>query len=65
MRDFESSDSFDYLFKIVLIGDPGVGKTCLVQRFHNGTYVERHGSTIGVDFTMKTVEIDTKKIKVK
>lgn len=64
MRDFESSDSFDYLFKIVLIGDPGVGKTCLVQRFDRGTYLERHGSTIGVDFTMKTITIDEKKIKV-
>lgn len=64
MRDFESSDSFDYLFKIVLIGDPGVGKTCLVQRFDKGTYMERHGSTIGVDFTMKTIAIDEKKIKV-
>jgi len=64
MKAPEFSDSFDYLFKIVLIGDPGVGKTCLVQRFQNGTYVERQGSTIGVDFTMKTIRIDNKRIKV-
>lgn len=63
-REPYPNDSFDYLFKIVLIGDPGVGKTCLVQRFCSGTYVERQGSTIGVDFTMKTVRIDNKKIKV-
>ncbi|CAH3026538.1 unnamed protein product [Porites evermanni] len=56
-------DSFDYLFKIVLIGDPGVGKTCIVQRFKKGTFVERHGSTIGVDFTMKTLVVDSKKVK--
>lgn len=64
MKSAELEDSFDYLFKIVLIGDPGVGKTCIVQRFKKGTFVERHGSTIGVDFTMKTVVVDTKKVKL-
>lgn len=58
-------DSFDFLFKIVLIGDCGVGKTCVVQRFKSGTFIERHGSTIGVDFSMKTVMVDGKKVKVK
>jgi len=60
----DSDDAFDFLFKIVLIGDAGVGKTCVVQRFKSGTYVERHGSTIGDDFTMKTMQIDGKLIKV-
>ena len=50
--------------QIVLIGDAGVGKTCAVQRFKHGIYVERHGNTIGVDFMLKTVEVDGKKIKV-
>lgn len=57
-------ENFDYLFKIVLIGDCGTGKTCVVQRFKTGQYEERHGNTIGVDFSMKTVNIDGKKIKV-
>lgn len=65
MKSADQDDSFDYLFKIVLIGDPGVGKTCIVQRFKKGTFVERHGSTIGVDFTMKTVLVDAKKVKVR
>lgn len=60
----QEDDSVDYLFKIVLIGDAGVGKTCIVQRFKSDTFVERHGSTIGVDFTMKTLEIEGKKVKV-
>lgn len=60
----DPDDSFDYLFKIVLIGDAGVGKTCVVQRFKSGTYLEKHGSTIGVDFTMKTLQIDGKLVKV-
>ncbi|KAF2355690.1 Small GTP-binding protein domain [Trinorchestia longiramus] len=57
-------DVFDMLFKVVVIGDCGVGKTCVVQRFKAGTYVERHGNTIGVDFSMKTVIVDGKKIKL-
>lgn len=60
----ESDDSFDFLFKIVLIGDMGVGKTCVVQRFKNGTFIERQGTTIGVDFTMKTMIIDGKRVKL-
>ena len=64
MKSADGDFSFDYLFKIVLIGDPGVGKTCIVQRFKKGTFIEKHGSTIGVDFTMKTLEVDSKKIKV-
>lgn len=59
-----SDDSFDFLFKIVLIGDCGAGKTCIVQRFKSGSYVERHGNTIGVDFSMKSVTVDGKKVKV-
>ena len=59
-----NDDSFDFLFKIVLIGDCGAGKTCVVQRFKSGTFVERHGNTIGVDFSMKTVIVDGKKVKV-
>uniref|UniRef100_A0A915EQX0 Ras-related protein Rab-43 n=1 Tax=Ditylenchus dipsaci TaxID=166011 RepID=A0A915EQX0_9BILA len=60
----ESDETFDYLFKIVLIGDMGVGKTCVVQRFKNGTFIEKQGTTIGVDFTMKTLIVDGKRIKL-
>ncbi|CAL1267641.1 unnamed protein product [Larinioides sclopetarius] len=57
-------EPFDYLFKIVMIGDCGVGKTCVVQRFKSGTYVERHGNTIGVDFAMRTLTINKKRVKL-
>lgn len=59
-----TEETFDFLFKIVLIGDCGTGKTCVVQRFKNGTFIEKHGNTIGVDFSMKTVMVDGKKVKV-
>lgn len=59
-----NEDTFDFLFKIVLIGECGTGKTCVVQRFKNGTFIERHGNTIGVDFSMKTVIVEGKKVKL-
>ncbi|XP_032360895.1 ras-related protein Rab-19 [Etheostoma spectabile] len=60
----EHDDSFDLLFKIILIGDSNVGKTCLVQNFKSGTFSERQQNTIGVDFTVRTVDIDGKKVKM-
>ncbi len=41
-----------------------MGKTCVIQRFKHGVYLERHGHTIGVDFMLKTIELNGKKIKV-
>lgn len=57
-------DTFDFLFKIVLIGDCSVGKTKIVQRFKTGNFTESHANTIGVDFSMKTITVDGKKVKV-
>ena len=57
-------EPYDYLFKVVLVGDPAVGKTCVVQRFKHGVYFERLGNTIGVDFMLKTIEVDGKRVKV-
>lgn len=65
MQGHDVDESFDLLFKIVLIGDAGVGKTCVVQRFKSGTFFEKQSNTIGVDFTMKSVTIEDKKVKVR
>lgn len=55
---------YDYLFKLLLIGDSGVGKSCLLLRFADDTYTESYISTIGVDFKIRTVEIDGKTAKL-
>ncbi|GAY59194.1 hypothetical protein CUMW_192730, partial [Citrus unshiu] len=44
------SNEYDYLFKLLLIGDSSVGKSCLLLRFADDSYVDSYISTIGVDF---------------
>lgn len=60
----EQEDCFDFLFKIILIGDTDVGKTSVIQRFKTGNFSERQQSTIGVDFIVRTLNIQGRKIKV-
>jgi len=55
---------YDYLFKLLLIGDSGVGKSCLLLRFSDDTYTDSYISTIGVDFKIRTIELDGKTIKL-
>ncbi|CAI0437667.1 unnamed protein product [Linum tenue] len=55
---------YDYLFKLLLIGDSSVGKSCLLLRFADDSYVDSYISTIGVDFKIRTVEQDGKTIKL-
>lgn len=55
---------YDYLFKLLLIGDSGVGKSCLLLRFTDNTYTDSYISTIGVDFKIRTVEMDGKTVKL-
>lgn len=57
-------DSFDYLFRILIIGDSGVGKSCLLLRFSDHSYTDAYIATIGVDFKIRTIECDGKLIKL-
>lgn len=52
-------------FKIIIIGDSNVGKTCMAYRFCTGKFPRRTETTIGVDFWEKRLEIDNETIKVK
>ncbi|CAN6475599.1 unnamed protein product [Victoria cruziana] len=58
------SNEYDYLFKLLLIGDSSVGKSCLLLRFADDSYVDSYISTIGVDFKIRTMELDGKTIKL-
>jgi len=58
------ASEYDYLFKLLLIGDSGVGKSCLLLRFADDTYTESYISTIGVDFKIRTLELDGKTVKL-
>ena len=55
---------FDYTFKIVMIGDSGVGKSCILLRFADDKFNENFYATIGVDFRFKSIIIDNKCIKL-
>ncbi|KAJ2311800.1 ras GTPase [Coemansia sp. RSA 2705] len=64
LKDGIQSKCSDYLFKLLLIGDSGVGKSCLLLRFADDTYTESYISTIGVDFKIRTIELDGKTVKL-
>ena len=52
------------LLKLLLIGDSGVGKTNILTRFAENKFAENYITTIGVDFKVKTVEIDGRPVKL-
>ncbi|CAD8115584.1 unnamed protein product [Paramecium primaurelia] len=55
---------YDYLFKLVIIGNSGVGKSSLLLRFADDQFSESYLTTIGVDFRFRTLPIDGKNVKL-
>ncbi|KAH9256634.1 Ras-like GTP-binding protein YPT1 [Batrachochytrium salamandrivorans] len=55
---------YDFLFKLLIIGDSGVGKSCLLLRFADDVFTESYISTIGVDFKIRTLELQGKTLKL-
>jgi small GTP-binding protein len=56
-------EKYDYLFKVVVIGDSGVGKSNLLSRFTRDEFNLESKSTIGVEFATRSVSINGKTIK--
>jgi Ras-related protein Rab-2A len=54
----------DILFRVIILGDTGVGKSCILLRFSENTFSEQHNVTIGVEFGSKAMEINNNKIKL-
>lgn len=57
-------EGYDWLVKLLIIGDSGVGKTNILLRFCENNFTPNHLTTIGIDFKIKTIEVDGKKIKL-
>lgn len=55
---------YDHLFKLLIIGDSGVGKSSLLVRFADNTFSGNYITTIGVDFKIRTVDIEGERVKL-
>lgn len=58
------SSDYDLLFKVLIVGESGVGKSCLLLRFTEGVFIENYISTIGVDFKIRTINQDGVVVKL-
>lgn len=57
-------EEYDYLVKLVLIGESGVGKSAILNRYCDDFFNDSYISTIGVDFKIKLIDIASKKVKI-
>lgn len=58
-------DGLDYmLFRYIIVGDVGVGKSCIMLQFTENKFRKDYKMTIGVEFGIKTIKIDNKNIKI-
>ena len=55
---------YDMQIKLLMIGDSGVGKTCLLLRYANDSFSPTFITTIGIDFKIKNIQLDGKRIKL-
>ena len=59
-----AAKGYNHLVKLLLIGDSAVGKSCLLLRYSDDQFSSSFITTIGIDFKIKSVEVDGKKIKL-
>ncbi|CAF3805480.1 unnamed protein product [Rotaria sp. Silwood1] len=62
--NYSTNVDFDYLFRISIIGDCGVGKTTILQRFVQNRFSTNHLATIGYDLQIRTLEVDSKRCRL-
>ena len=60
-----SEEEYDYIFKVLLIGNSDVGKSSIILRYVDETWTDVFVPTIGVDFKVKTLKVDNKQVKCK
>ncbi|MBV99292.1 Ras-related protein Rab-3B, partial [Eschrichtius robustus] len=59
-----SDQNFDYMFKLLIIGNSSVGKTSFLFRYADDTFTPAFVSTVGIDFKVKTVYRHEKRVKL-
>merc|ERR1712167_377919 len=64
LRMSANKSPYDMLIKLLLIGDSGVGKSCLLCRYSDDVFNSNFITTIGIDFKIRTIELDGAKIKL-
>ncbi|CAI2378431.1 unnamed protein product [Moneuplotes crassus] len=55
---------YDHVLKLIMIGDCNVGKTCILNRFSGDGFSSSYMNTVGIDFKIKTIDIDGSIVKV-
>ena len=61
LLNYEETGKYDLSFKIVIIGDSGVGKSCLINRAAKGKFTSDYSPTLGFEFVSFTIKIEEKK----
>ncbi|KAG8441401.1 hypothetical protein GDO86_006949 [Hymenochirus boettgeri] len=59
-----ADQSFDYMFKLLIIGNISVGKTSFLFRYADDSFTSAFVSTVGIDFKVKTVYRNEKRVKL-
>jgi GTPase SAR1 family protein len=55
---------FDALFKIIIIGDSGIGKSCVLKRLIDDDFIDEHDVTVGVEFGSFLIKVEDKILKL-
>lgn len=63
-KDASTDQNFDYMFKILIIGNSSVGKTSFLFRYADDSFTSAFVSTVGIDFKVKTVFRHDKRVKL-
>ena len=58
------TEEYDYLVKLLIVGESGVGKTCILEKYTTGEFSVNHLPTVAIDFRMKVLAIEDKRIKM-
>ncbi len=62
--DIELKETYDYQFKLIIIGDTSVGKSSILNRLLRDKYTEANKHTVGVEFGLKYIKVNDKVVKL-